>query len=306
MAGEATTDHRAAALGELARRLRVEPGRRVSLPGDLDPRSTGGFDRPEDAERELKWGLHLLTEYQDRLAAQGTYALLVVLQGLDASGKDGTIRHVMSCVNPSGVRVHSFKVPSEEELRRDYLWRYVNALPERGAIGIFNRSHYEEVLAVRVHPEYLVRQRLPAEEAGPDIWQRRFREINEWERHLVDDGIRVVKLFLDVSREEQRRRFLDRIRDPRKSWKFSAADLHERRLWDQYQRAYAAALSSTSTEWAPWHAVPADHKWFARLAAAAVIVDELVRIDPRYPEPSAAERQALALAVAELEAETTP
>jgi len=288
----------------LIRPLRVTPGRRITLPGDFDPGDTGGFRHPEEAAAHLDAGIHLLADLQDRLAAQSTYALLVVLQGIDASGKDGTIKHVMTGVNPAGVRVTGFKVPSEEELRHDWLWRYQRALPERGTLGIFNRSHYEEVLVVRVHPELLQRQRLSPEDVRGDIWKRRFEAINHWEHHPVGSGFRVLKVFLNLSRAEQRRRFLQRIDDPRKNWKFSAADIRERHFWDAYQHAYSAMLSNTSTERAPWHVVPADHKWFTRLCVAALVVDELTRIDPRYPEISDAERHALVAARAELEAET--
>ena len=207
----------------------------------------------------------MLAEYQERLAAQDTYGVLVVLQALDAAGKDGTIRHVMSGVNPQGVAVSSFKAPSAEELDHDYLWRHARALPARGEIGIFNRSHYEEVLVVRVHPETLEAERLPREGKDRDVWARRYREINDWERYLVDNGIRVVKMFLNLSREEQRTRFLKRIDRPEKNWKFSAADVRERRYWDDYQQAYSDMLSHTSTEWAPWYVLPADHKWFTRI-----------------------------------------
>jgi PPK2 family polyphosphate:nucleotide phosphotransferase len=229
--------------------------------------------------------------------------MVAVVQGLDASGKDGVIAHVMNGINPAGVHVHSFKVPSLEELMHDYLWRYTRALPERGSIAMFNRSHYEEVLVVRVHPELVERQKLPSDGSDPHIWKRRFREINEWERHLVDNGIHVVKLFLNVSRAEQRRRFLERIDNPAKNWKFSPADIAERHHWDAYQRAYSDVLSETSTTWAPWHVVPADHKWFTRLSVAAVLVEELIRIDPRYPTVPDAVRAELAAARAELVAE---
>jgi PPK2 family polyphosphate:nucleotide phosphotransferase len=210
------------------------------------------------------------------------------------------IRHVMSGVNPQGVSVHSFKVPSTEELDHDFLWRYAVHLPERGQIGIFNRSHYEEVIVVRVHPELLTREELPAREG--DVWSRRFRAINEWERYLDENGIRIVKLFLNVSREEQRQRFLDRIDRPEKNWKFSLADVQERGYWDEYQHAFSEMLTHTSTEWAPWYVIPADHKWFAHIAAGAVIVDALAAIDPQYPKPTADAAQ-LAEARAKLEAE---
>ncbi|MBO0703189.1 MAG: polyphosphate kinase 2 family protein [Candidatus Dormibacteraeota bacterium] len=271
-------------LGRLIKPLRVRPGSKVDLGKDFDPGYHGSFVKKKDAAARLADGVAQLAAYQDRLAAQDTYALLIVLQALDAAGKDGTIKHVMSGVNPQGVSVYSFKVPSAEELSHDYLWRYANCLPPRGRIGIFNRSYYEEVLVVRVRPENLDRQRLPPSARTGDIWQRRFRDINNWERYLVDNGIRIVKLFLNLSNEEQRRRFLSRIDTPEKNWKFSAADARERERWNDYQRAYSEVLSRTSTRWAPWHVIPADRKWFARLAAAAVILNELVRIDPQYPE----------------------
>jgi PPK2 family polyphosphate:nucleotide phosphotransferase len=263
--------------------FRVKPGATVRLPRDFDPGFRGEYGRKADAAEALASGIVQLAEYQDRLAAQSTYGVLIVLQALDAAGKDGTIKHVMSGVNPQGVSVTSFKVPSAEELGHDYLWRYARRLPERGRIGIFNRSYYEEVLVVRVHPENLDHQSLPPSSRTGNIWKRRFREINDWEHYLVDNGIRIVKLFLNLSREEQRLRFLTRIDTPEKNWKFSAADARERQRWDDYQRAYSDVLSNTSTEWAPWHVIPADRKWYARLAAGAVILQELMRIDPRYP-----------------------
>jgi PPK2 family polyphosphate:nucleotide phosphotransferase len=298
------TDERAA-LRRIVERLRVEPGRRVTLPRDFDPGDTGGIAGSAEAEPHLARGLELLARYQDRLAAQASHSVLLVLQALDAAGKDSTVKHVMSGTNPAFVRVHSFKVPSTEELMHTYLWRYSVRIPERGCVGIFNRSHYEEVLVVRVHPELLERQRLPAEMRGPDIWQHRFDEINAWERHLVRNGTRIVKVFLNVSREEQHRRFLERIDNPDKNWKFSAADVRERHCWDDYMHAYSEALSNTSTHWAPWHVVPADHKWYTRLAVATLVVDALMEIDPQYPRPTEEERRALAEARAELEAEQT-
>ncbi len=281
----------------------MRPGHRITLPGDVDPGDTCGVAGAAEAEPLLARGLELLTHYQERLSAEGSHGVLLVLQALDAGGKDGTIKHVMSGLNPAFVQVHGFKVPSAEELMHTYLWRYSDGLPERGRIGIFNRSHYEEVLVVRVHPELLDRQRLPADSRGPDIWRRRFREINELERHLVDNGIHVVKVLLHISRTEQRRRFLERIDDPRKNWKFSAADARERRHWDAYMAAFSDALSHTSTRWAPWHVVPNDHKWFGRLAVAALLVDTLEAIDPDFPTPTEEERRALQAARRELEAE---
>ena len=271
-------------IGNLIEPFRVTPGARVRLPKDFDPGYRGDYIKKGDAADALARGVVQLAEYQDRLAAQSTYAVLVVLQALDAAGKDGTIKHVMSGVNPQGVAVSSFKVPSAEELSHDYLWRYARRLPERGRIGIFNRSYYEEVLVVRVHPDNLYKQRLPASSLTGNVWKRRFREINDWERYLVDNGVRVVKLFLNVSRDEQLRRFMSRIDIPEKNWKFSVADARERERWDDYQRAYSDVLSNTSTDWAPWYVIPADRKWFARLAAGAVILHELIRLDPRYPK----------------------
>ena len=297
------SDDRLKTLRELAKALRVAPETRVQLPKDFDPAATGSFHREADAGSALEGGVRLLTRYQARLAAQDTYGLLVVLQALDAAGKDGAVKHVMSGVNPQGVWVRSFKVPSTDELSHDFLWRYTRDLPPRGVIGMYNRSHYEEVLVVRVHPENLQRQRLPADTLGKGIWERRFRGINEWEHHLVENGFHIAKVFLNLSREEQRRRLLARIDDPEKNWKFSTADLAEREHWDEYQHAYSEALSHTSTEWAPWHVVPADHKWFARVAVAAIVVDALARIDPRYPELDAAARSALAAARAQLSGE---
>lgn len=289
---------------ELTESLRVKPGTRVTLPEDFDPGHTGGLGKEggKRATQALEDGVELLAEYQDRLHAQSTHALLVVLQGLDAAGKDSTIKHVMSGVDPQGVRVSAFKAPSAEELSHDYLWRTAQRLPPRGTIGIFNRSHYEEVLVVRVHPEALAAENLPPEDLAA-VWTRRSREINDWERYLVDNGIHVVKLFLNVSWEEQRKRFLARIDEPEKNWKFTAADVRERAHWDEYQQAYGEMLSKTSTKWAPWYAIPADHKWFERIAAAAIIVNTLVEIDPQYPTVSAAMRKELRAARRELLAE---
>jgi PPK2 family polyphosphate:nucleotide phosphotransferase len=282
--------------------FRVEPGRKVRLPGDFDPAGTRQI-RTSEAKEILAEGIELLAEYQARLAAQDTYGLLVVLQAMDAAGKDGTISHVMSGVNPQGVQVRSFKVPSAEDLDHDYLWRYAKALPERGNIGIFNRSYYEEVLVVRVHPQILAGQKLPPKAKGRDVWKRRFREINDWEHYLVDNGFPIVKLFLNVSKEEQRRRFLARIDEPEKNWKFSANDAKERSYWDDYQKAFSDVLSETSTPWAPWYVIPADDKPFARVAAAGVIANALIKIDPRFPEVSDAARASLAEAKTVLEAE---
>jgi PPK2 family polyphosphate:nucleotide phosphotransferase len=273
--------------------FRVEPGKHVTLSKDFDPAFKAGLKNKEDGVALLEEGIRLLSDYQARLAAQDTWGVLVVLQAMDAAGKDGTIRHVMSGVNPQGVAVHSFKVPSAEELDHDYLWRYAKHLPERGQIAIFNRSHYEEVLVVRVHPEILDRQKLPAAAKKGDVWHRRYREINDWERHLSDNGFKIVKLFLNVSQEEQRTRFLRRLDLPDHNWKFSSADVAERKHWDDYQKAFSDVLSHTSTEWAPWHVIPADRKWFMRVSTAAVLVDALMEIDPQFPKIDKRQREAL-------------
>jgi PPK2 family polyphosphate:nucleotide phosphotransferase len=285
------------------RRLRVKPGSKVTLSKDFDPRERLGLRKGEDAAQLLRQGVELLAEYQDRLAAQRTYGVLVVLQGIDAAGKDSTIRHVMRGVNPQGVQVTSFKTPSPEELAHDYLWRHAVRLPARGDIAIFNRSHYEEVLIVRVHQDNLAREMLPPGAVSQDLWKRRYREINQWERYLADNGIKLVKLFLNLSKAEQRARFLRRIDRREKNWKFSASDVQERQFWDDYQQAYSDMLTHTSTDWAPWYVLPADHKWLTRICAAAVIAQTLIEIDPHYPVPDPAEQKELARARAELEAE---
>jgi PPK2 family polyphosphate:nucleotide phosphotransferase len=263
--------------------FRVKPASSVKLARDFDPGFKAGIEKKKDGVGLLNDGIKVLSEYQARLAAQDTYGVLVVLQALDAAGKDGTIRHVMSGVNPQGVRVESFKVPSARELDQDFLRRYQQRLPSRGEIGIFNRSHYEEVLVVRVHPENLLRQQLPAEAREHHVWARRYDAINAWERYLSDNGFRIVKLFLNLSREEQRVRFLRRIDLPDHNWKFSSHDVEERHSWDAYQDAFSEMFSHTSTKWAPWYVIPADRKWFARTAAAAVIANALIQIDPQYP-----------------------
>ena len=296
-------DDRARRIAEAIDPLRVEPGTQVDLAEDFDPRYKADFVKKKDGRELLQVGVELLAEYQERLAAQDTWGVLVCLQALDAAGKDGTIRHVMSGVNPQGVSVHGFKVPSAEELDHDYLWRYARELPERGDIGIFNRSHYEEVLVVRVHPELLERQKLPPEAKGKGVWDRRYREINDWEHYLVDNGFKVVKLFLNLSQEEQRVRFLRRIDLPDHNWKFSPADARERLRWDDYQEAFSEMLSATSTPWAPWYVIPADRKWFGRLATAAVLVKTLMDIDPHYPTVSTETRAEMLQEKAALEAE---
>lgn len=272
----------------------VKPGSHVRLPHDHDPGHSAPGLSKEEAPALLAAGVGHLAELQDKLYSQDTYGVLLVLQAMDAAGKDGMIKHVMSGINPQGVTVTSFKAPSDEDRDHTYLWRVQRAVPARGMIGIFNRSHYEDVLVVRVHPEYLAGAQLPPDTIDDDIWKRRFREINDFERHLVDNGIKVVKLFLNVSKEEQRERFLARIEDPSKNWKFSSTDVDERQHWDAYQHAFSHVLSETSTEHAPWYVVPADKKWFARLAGAAILTHTLLEIDPQYPVLAEHERAKLA------------
>jgi PPK2 family polyphosphate:nucleotide phosphotransferase len=292
---------RARRIAKFIKPLRVKPGSEVNLAEDFDPRYKAQLKKRESTTL-LELGISLLAEYQQRLAAENTHGVLLCLQALDAGGKDGTIRHVMSGVNPQGVRVDSFKVPSDEELDHDYLWRYAKRLPGRGEIEIFNRSHYEEVLVVRVHPENLDRQKIPGEvRGGEDIWERRYRQINEWERYLSENGFKVVKIFLNISKEEQRKRFLKRIDLPEKNWKFSAADIRERSRWDDYQKAFSEMLSATSTPWAPWYVIPADRKWFARVCVGAVLAHTLMDIDPKFPTVSKQARKDLLIAKAELE-----
>ena len=261
-----------------------------------DTGDTAGFQKKESAGR-LEEDLARLDELQERLYAEGRRALLVVFQAMDAAGKDSTIEHVMGRFNPQGVHVTSFKQPTSTELDHDWLWRCQLALPARGEIGIFNRSHYEEVIVVRVHPEYLAAQ---AVEPARGLWKERYEDITTWERHLHRSGTRVVKFFLHVSQEEQRERLLARADDPAKNWKFSPADVEERDRWGDYQAAYEAALKSTSTAHAPWYVVPADHKWFMRLAVAAILVHHLEDMDPRFPQPTGEDRAAMAEAVERL------
>jgi len=296
-------DTRVQRIRELIEPLRVAPGSEVVLERDYDPGDTRDLFSEEESKGLVAQGVELLRHYQARLAAQDTYGVLMVLQALDAGGKDSTIRHVMSGVNPQGVVVHGFRKPSAEELDHDYLWRYVQKLPARGQIGIFNRSHYEDVLVVRVHPELLERQQLPPSARGEDVWERRYRQINDWERHLVENGLAVVKLFLNLSREEQRYRFLRRIDYPENNWKFNANDVKERSHWDEYQTAFSQMLSATSTDYAPWYVIPADHKWFMRVAVSAVLVNALVEIDPQFPTVSEDAQAALLASKATLEAD---
>ncbi len=271
--------------------------------GDLDPGDTADTKQDASEKRRAK-DLERLDALQERLYAEGRQSLLVVFQAMDAAGKDGTIEHVMSGLNPQGVRVTSFKQPTRTELAHDWLWRCQLALPVRGEIGIFNRSHYEEVVAVRVHPEYLAGQAIdPAEGRKARFWKQRLEDIAAWERHLDRSGTRVVKFFLHVSREEQRERFLARADEAEKQWKFSPGDVAERAHWDAYQEAFEAALAATSTDAAPWYVIPADHKWFMRTAVAAILVHHLDALDPRFPEISAEEQDAVDKAVRALREE---
>jgi PPK2 family polyphosphate:nucleotide phosphotransferase len=267
-----------------SRPYRVTHGDRFRL-RRFDPADTGDLaaeDRPR-AREALQIGVEALAEMQDRLYAQDRWAVLIIFQAMDAAGKDGAIKHVLTGVNPQGVQVSSFKAPSVEELDHDFLWRAHSRLPERGRIGIFNRSYYEEVLVVRVHPHLLEPQRLPDGMSGRKLWAQRYRDIRGFERYLVNNGTMVRKLFLHVSREEQKRRFLERLGNPEKNWKFSSADVEERRHWAQYMEAYEDTIRATATAHAPWYVVPADNKWFTRIAVASAIIDALASLDLEYP-----------------------
>jgi PPK2 family polyphosphate:nucleotide phosphotransferase len=290
--------------------LVVKPGTKAAL-DERDPAWTDvpgfeGLAKTElkaDAKAVLARGVKELSEAQELLWASDTSALLVVFQAIDAAGKDSTIEHVMSGVNPQGVQVVSFKQPSAEELDHHFLWRIAKAAPERGRIGIFNRSHYEEVVALRVHPDWLEKQKLPPGPRDERFWQERFEDINAFERHLDRNGTKIVKLFLYVSKDEQKRRFLARLDNPDKQWKFSAADVAERAHWDEYMAAYEDALTATSTPWAPWHVIPADHKWLTQALVAAILVDSVRSLDLRWPDVSEQELKANAEARRQLEAE---
>ncbi len=265
---------------------------------DIDPGDTldlGSQDKPR-AKEALDMGIEALTHLQDKLYAEDSWAVLLIFQAMDAAGKDSTIKHVMSGVNPQGCQVISFKTPSPEDLDHDYLWRCVKHLPARGHIGIFNRSYYEETLVVRVHPELLEKQKLPPELVAKDIWKERFKDIRGFERHLTRNGVVIRKFFLHVSKKEQRRRFLERLENPGKNWKFSASDLKEREFWDDYMEAYEDMIRHTATEDAPWYVVPADNKWFTRVVVAAAVVSTLGSLDLAYPKVGPEKLKALAAA----------
>lgn len=281
-------------------RFRVRPGRDVSL-RRCDPRDTGPYKSKQKATRQLDADIARLVALQEQLYAQDRWSVLLIFQAMDAAGKDSAIKHVMSGLNPQGTQVFAFKRPSDEELDHDYLWRTTQALPERGRIGIFNRSYYEEVLVVRVRPEILARQKLPASLVSRRLWAERFEDINAFERYLSRNGTLIRKFFLHVSQDEQRKRFLERLDDPAKNWKFAAADLDERDRWNDYMRAYEQALSKTSTEEAPWFIVPADHKWFTRLVIARLVVEALESLDLRFPKATRAHLDELAQARKRLE-----
>lgn len=282
-------------------KLMVPPGGKIDLK-DYDSADTGAFLDKAAAQTKLAAGIIQLAEYQNILYAHNQFSVLIIFQAMDAAGKDSTIKHVMSGVNPQGCQVFSFQAPSVEELDHDYLWRIHKCLPERGRIGIFNRSYYEEVLIPRVHPELLTAQHLPNIDLD-NIWQQRFREINEFERYLTNNGTVIIKFFLHVSKAEQKKRFLERIEAPEKHWKFSAADIKERTHWDDYQAAYAEMFHHTSTESSPWYIIPADRKWFSRLAVADIICHRLQQLDLAYPKISAAQREELLAAKQILEQE---
>jgi PPK2 family polyphosphate:nucleotide phosphotransferase len=293
---------------KLARRFskpyRVSDGKRFRLK-DIDPRDIGNLqseDKPR-AKEALQTGIEALAELQDMLYAQDRYAVLLVFQAMDAAGKDGAIKHVMSGVNPQGVEVNSFKAPSATELDHDYLWRTHLRVPERGRIGIFNRSYYEEVLVARVHGEVLESQKLPPGFVGKRIWEERYQDIRAFESYLGRQGVVIRKFFLHVSRGEQKRRFLERLDEPEKNWKFSAADVRERGFWKDYARAYEDAIRATATDEAPWYVVPADNKWFTRVVVAAAIIDALASLDLHYPKVAKDKQKALAAAKRALLAE---
>ncbi len=284
--------------------LLVKPGRIVDL-ADFDPRSTGDFKNKHKAAAKLHADIKQLSALQEVFYASGQYALLIVLQGTDTAGKDGAIKHVMTGVNPQGVDVHPFKVPSTIQLAHDYLWRTTKALPQRGRIGIFNRSYYEELTVVRVHPPVLENERLPpGTTTSATFWKDRYEDINAFERHMTRNGTVILKFFLHLSKEEQRKRLLERIDTPDKNWKLSASDVREREFWDSYQRAYEEELTHTSTEPAPWYIIPANHKWFARLAIASIIVAKLEALNLKYPVDSDEQRAHLSALREQLEDRT--
>ena len=289
-------------LAKLAKPYRIDDGRHFRLK-DFDPADTGEFRSKEHAQEALEAGVAQLRDLQDKLYAQERWAVLVILQGMDAAGKDSVIKHVMSGVNPQGCQVYAFKTPSEEELRHDYLWRTNQRLPGRGRIGIFNRSYYEEVLVVRVHKELLQNEKIPPSRISKNIWKERFEDMAGFERYLSREAVVVRKFFLNLSKEEQKKRFLERLEEPEKNWKFSAADIHERAYWDDYMEAYEDMIRHTASAEAPWYVVPADNKWFTRVVVAAAVVHTLEKLRLSYPKVDQAKRKELEAARRILEKE---
>jgi PPK2 family polyphosphate:nucleotide phosphotransferase len=290
-------------IGKLEKTYRVENGKHFRLK-DFDPADTGHWHSKEHAEEALQECISCTAELQDKLYAQDKWSVLLIFQGIDAAGKDGAIKHVMTGINPQGCQVYSFKVPTETELQHDFLWRTTCSLPERGHIGIFNRSYYEEVLVVRVHPEILKSQKTPPSLVGKNIWDERFEDIRCFERHMSRSGTVIRKFFLNLSKKEQKQRFLARLEHPEKNWKFSAADIRERKYWNDYQDAYEDMIRNTASEEAPWYVVPADNKWFTRLVVSTVLVDTLESLKLSYPKVDAAKRKELEAAKKTLLAKT--
>lgn len=287
---------------DFADRFKVTKGKNFKLK-DWDPSDTQKFDDKEQAEKILAQGVDRLAKLQDKLYADNRWSLLLIFQAMDAAGKDGTIKHVMSGINPQGCQVFSFKSPSHEEIEHDFLWRTTKSLPERGRIGIFNRSYYEEVLVVKVHPEYLGKQQLHKNLIGKEVWKHRYESITDFERHLSRNGTVVRKFFLNVSKKEQKERFLKRLDDPERNWKFSDADVAERQHWDAYQEAYQEMIRETSTKESPWYVVPADHKWFSRVVVASAIISTLESLDLQFPTVTEAQKARVQAARKLLEAE---
>ena len=290
------------AASDISKAYRVDHGRKFRL-RDFDSADTSGVKSRKHAEKELPRGLERMVELQDMLYAQDRWAILIILQAMDAAGKDGVISHVMSGVNPQGCQVFSFKQPSAEELDHDFMWRSTKCIPERGRIGIFNRSYYEEVLVVRVHKELLERERMPPSLVTKDIWNERFADINAYEHYLSRNGVVIRKFFLNLSKSEQKQRFLSRLEQPAKNWKFSAADITERERWNEYMTAYEEMIQHTATPHAPWYVVPADKKWYTRLVVSAAIIDALEQLNLHYPVVGAAKRKELKAARIALEHE---
>jgi PPK2 family polyphosphate:nucleotide phosphotransferase len=282
---------------KLVKPYRIDDGVKFRLK-DFDPADTGKIDSKKQADELLVQGIAAMAELQDKLYAQNRWGVLLIFQAMDAAGKDGVIKHVMSGVNPQGVEVHSFKTPSVEELNHDYLWRTMQRAPGRGQIGIFNRSYYEEVLVVRVHPDVLKNERIPPSLVTDDIWEQRFQDIHSFERYLWRNGIIVRKFFLNLSKQEQKKRFLDRLDHPEKNWKFSSADVRERQYWHEYMKAYEDMIIQTACDHAPWYVIPADNKWFTRVAVAAAVVETLEDLNLAYPKVDAATRKELEAAAA--------